>query len=31
VFTSGLDSRSVVATRDPELFQVWRVWVAANR
>ena len=31
VFTSGLDSRSVVAARDPELFQIWKVWVAANR
>jgi len=24
VFTSGLGSRSVVATRDPELFQAWK-------
>jgi myo-inositol-1(or 4)-monophosphatase len=31
VFSSGLDSRSVVATRDPELFQVWKAWVTANR
>ena len=31
VFTSGLGSRSVVATRDPELFQTWKAWVAANR
>ena len=31
VFTSGLGSRSVVATRDPELFQAWKAWVAANR
>lgn len=31
VFTSGLDSRSVVATRDPELFQAWQAWIAANR
>ena len=31
IFTNGLDSRSVVATRDPELFQVWKAWVATNR
>ena len=31
VFTIGLDSRSVVAARDPELFQTWSAWVAANR
>lgn len=31
VFTIGLDSRSVVAARDPELFQTWRSWVDANR
>lgn len=31
VFISGLDSRSVVATRDPELFQIWKSWVEANR
>lgn len=28
VFTIGLDSRSVVAARDPELFQTWRDWVS---
>lgn len=31
VFTRGLDSRSVVAARDPELFQTWKAWVAVNR
>jgi myo-inositol-1(or 4)-monophosphatase len=31
VFSSGLDSRSVVATRDPELFEIWKSWVVANR
>ena len=30
VFAVGLASRSVVAARDPELFQVWRRWVAAQ-
>jgi myo-inositol-1(or 4)-monophosphatase len=30
VFNRGLDSRSVVAARDPELFQTWKAWVAAN-
>lgn len=31
VFTFSLASRSVVAARDPELFQAWRMWVTANR
>jgi len=31
VFSGGLDPRSVVAARDPELFQTWKAWVAANR
>lgn len=31
VFSAGLDSRSVVAARDPELFRTWQAWVAANR
>lgn len=31
VFTSGLTPRSVVAARDPELFQTWKAWVVANR
>lgn len=30
VFHLGLDPRSVVAARDPELFQIWRAWVAAQ-
>jgi len=30
VFTTNLESRSVVAARDPELFQTWRDWVAAR-
>jgi len=30
VFTSRLETRSVVATRDPELFQAWKAWVADN-
>jgi myo-inositol-1(or 4)-monophosphatase len=30
VFTSRLESRSVVATRDPELFQIWLAWVTAQ-
>jgi myo-inositol-1(or 4)-monophosphatase len=30
VFTPGLGSRSVVAARDPELFQSWRAWVSAQ-
>jgi len=31
VLAMGLESRSVVAARDPELFQAWRQWVAAQR
>lgn len=31
VFSVGLDSRSVVAARDPQLFQAWNAWLAANR
>lgn len=31
VFNIGLDSRSVVAARDPKLFEIWKAWVAANR
>jgi myo-inositol-1(or 4)-monophosphatase len=31
VFTLGLKPRSVVAARDPRLFDSWRRWVAANR
>jgi myo-inositol-1(or 4)-monophosphatase len=31
VFTPELSTRSVVAARDPELFQAWRQWVADNR
>ncbi|HJX18072.1 MAG TPA: inositol monophosphatase [Acidiferrobacterales bacterium] len=30
VFTGRLETRSVVATRDPELFQAWKAWVADN-
>lgn len=30
VFTSKLETRSVVATRDPELFQIWKTWVTAQ-
>ena len=30
VFTGRLETRSVVATRDPELFQAWKTWVADN-
>jgi myo-inositol-1(or 4)-monophosphatase len=30
VFTLALGSRSVVAARDPELFQAWRAWVSAQ-
>jgi len=30
VFMVGLESRSVVAARDPELFQTWRAWVEAQ-
>lgn len=31
VFTLGLNPRSVVAARDPRLFDSWRRWVTANR
>jgi myo-inositol-1(or 4)-monophosphatase len=30
VFTRRLETRSVVATRDPELFQIWKAWVTAQ-
>jgi myo-inositol-1(or 4)-monophosphatase len=30
VFTLALGSRSVIAARDPELFQTWRKWVEAQ-
>jgi myo-inositol-1(or 4)-monophosphatase len=30
VFTGRLETRSVVATRDPELFQTWKAWVTAQ-
>jgi len=31
VFATGLTPRSVVAARDPELFQAWRRWVFAQK
>jgi len=31
VYATGLASRSVIAARDPELFQEWRRWVLAQR
>lgn len=31
VFSTGLASRSVVAARDPELFQAWQAWVLAQQ
>jgi len=30
VFSLGLEPRSVVAARDPDLFQTWRTWVEAQ-
>ena len=31
VFAFGLDSRSVVAARDPRLFAAWQAWVNQQR
>jgi myo-inositol-1(or 4)-monophosphatase len=31
VFSLELGSRSVVAARDPELFRIWRAWLAQHR